>query len=66
MGPDVDGLLDSPGKPIGVPMQYLCIFKLDVVAWVILVDMYETSEEEELGLQCSAKRALSILSVSST
>ena len=56
MGPDVDGLPDSPGKPVGVSIQYLRIFKLDVVAWVILVDMYDTSEEEELGLLCSAKR----------
>ena len=30
MGPDVDGLPDSPGKPVGVSIQYLCVFKLDV------------------------------------
>ena len=40
MGPDVDGLPDSPGKPVGVSIQYVRIFKLDVVAWAILVDMF--------------------------
>ena len=40
MGPDVYGLPDSPGKSVGVSIQYLRIFKLDVVAWVILVDMF--------------------------
>ena len=40
MGPGVDGLPDSPGKSVGVSIQYLRIFKFDVMDWVIFVDMF--------------------------
>ena len=53
MGPDVYGLPDSPGKSVGVSIQYLRIFKLDVVAWVILVDMFRYFRGGGACFECS-------------